>query len=136
LADDWFNELHTYVNPVIDGNRKGHSNPAKVAILDTGIDVRHPSISKALNNSIKAWRGFPESSDPFKDVEGHGTFLACVLMRTAPRTLLYIARIFNDSLKFTDVEVAKVRLLSHTLTCRQLTGLLHNRSTSFLSLGG
>ena len=110
MADDWFKELQ-YVSVEINRNRKSNSKTSKVAILDTGMDVGHSAVSEALNKRIKGWKGFPDSADPWKDTDGHGTFLACVLMRAAPQTLLYIARIFNDAREYTDTDVAAVNIL-------------------------
>lgn len=70
------------------------------------MDIHHIDISKALNKNVRDWKGFPD--DPWKDPDGHGTFLTCVLMRAAPQALLYIARIFDDTQKFTDADVADV----------------------------
>ena len=108
VANEWFHLLDERVRTVIDQNRKESQKPVRVAILDTGVDAGHSLIGKSLNKNIVVWKGFPEKSYPLKDVSGHGTYLACVLMRTAPQTLLHIGRIFNDEGKFADSEVTKV----------------------------
>jgi hypothetical protein len=105
LAEEWFKNLQGFATK-IDVNRKSTSKRSKIAILDTGMDIHHAGIATVLNKNVKEWKGFPD--DPLKDPDGHGTFLACVLMRTAPHAWLYIARIFDDTQKFTDDEVAKV----------------------------
>lgn len=106
LADEWYGHLEK-VRVEMNVNRK-RQKPVKVAILDTGIDVGQSEILKHLNKKIVKWQGFPELSEPLKDPNGHGTYLACVLIRTAPNALLYIARIFNEKNKCTPGEVAKV----------------------------
>src|SRR5438045_5837063 len=94
LADEWYGHLEK-VREEMNATRK-RQKPVKVAILDTGIDVSQPEISKNLNKKIMRWQSFPELSEPLKDPNGHGTYLACVLMRTAPNAVLYIARIFDE----------------------------------------
>ena len=106
LADEWYGHLEK-VREEMNATRK-RQKPVKVAILDTGIDVSQSEISKNLNKRIVKWQSFPELSGSLKDPNGHGTYLACVFMRTVPNALLYIARIFNDNNKCTHSEVAKV----------------------------
>lgn len=102
----------------INVNRKQLARPVKVAILDTGVDVANPEIEKNLKKKIMKWKGFPEVSKPLTDVNGHGTYLACVLMRTAPNAWLYIARIFDEKKKCVPAEVARVDpFLDTSLTC-------------------
>ena len=96
-ADQWFHDLDTAVYPVIDRNRKERQTPVRIALLDTGVDSRHPTFQKALRlNKIHAFRGFPASLDPLSDRNGHGTHGASVCMRAAPNAVLYIARIADD----------------------------------------
>ena len=47
----------------------------------------------------KNCRGFPddEHHNPKVDKNGHGTFVASVLLKTAPDVSLYIARAFDDA---------------------------------------
>jgi hypothetical protein len=105
LAEEWFRNLQS-LGAKIDVNRRATSKRSKIAILDTGMDIHHIGISKALNKNVQEWKGFPD--DPWKDPDGHGTFLACVVMRAAPQALLYIGRIFDDTQKYTDADVANV----------------------------
>jgi Subtilase family len=96
-ADEWFDDLQSTVYPVIDKNRKERQKPVRVALLDTGVDSRHPEFQEALKfNKIRAFRGFPASLDPISDRNGHGTHGASVFMRTATNAELYIARIADD----------------------------------------
>ena len=96
-ADQWFEDLESCVLPILNKDRKDRQRPIRVAILDTGIDVAHPTFQKAvLQNKIRASRGFPETLEPFADGHGHGTHGGSVLLRIAPNAVLYIARIADD----------------------------------------
>lgn len=96
-ADQWFDDLERVVYPVINKNRKERQRPVRVALLDTGVDSRHPDFRKALQlKKISEFQGFPGSLDPLSDQNGHGTHGASVFMHTAPNAVLYIARIADD----------------------------------------
>jgi subtilisin family serine protease len=121
------------VHQCVAENRAAEYERIRIAILDSGIDARHtemaanivfdvpPSSSderqKAIKEAntkrcIKACRGFPQSLDPLRDRVGHGTHCASVILRTAPYTSLYIARIFDDDKKISDPDqVVEVMLV-------------------------
>lgn len=86
----------------------------KIAILDTGIDLRHedflnmravafhegrPVSAKGEMSQIKRMpmenrKNFcSEDEDNVQDLDGHGTQVASIILRLAPRAELYIARI-------------------------------------------
>ena len=61
------------------------------------MDAQHPDIASALKtNQIVAFKGFPESLDPLRDQYGHGTHGTSVLIMTAPKAILYVARVADD----------------------------------------
>lgn len=89
--------MERVVHPFIDKQRKDGQKPVRVALIDTGVDVRHPDFQKAVqHNKIKGYRAFPSYLDPLSDRNGHGTHGASVFMRTAPHAVVYIARIADD----------------------------------------
>ncbi|KAK3940187.1 peptidase S8/S53 domain-containing protein [Diplogelasinospora grovesii] len=86
----------------------------KVAILDTGIDLKHPDFEKPRAISFQQGKpisaaGEPNQKDRIKgcwdcmsgsskaetmeDCDGHGTKVASIILRLAPGAELYIARI-------------------------------------------
>ncbi|KAK2611526.1 hypothetical protein N8I77_004860 [Diaporthe amygdali] len=97
--------------------KKKYDQPVKVAVLDTGLDVKHQNFKKPrltqFINGKPSWATHPEPSqyerikacedftisghiagkDEMIDLDGHGTQVAELILRLAPRSELYIARI-------------------------------------------
>ena len=117
-ADDWFRTLESVVHPVIDENRKDGQKRVRIAILDTGVDMAHPQIRAARDaNRIGAF--FPDFPDqtshsdftstyPFRDLHGHGTHGASVLLRTAPNATIYIANVVDGDGELNYDNIVKV----------------------------
>jgi len=84
----------------------------KVAILDTGIDLNHPVFKDFIaRDQIGGFYDFiNESSIPVDD-NGHGTHVSHLLLKTAPYSRIYVARVFEDTEADdgTALLVAKVR---------------------------
>ncbi|TGD96443.1 S8 family serine peptidase [Methylobacterium nonmethylotrophicum] len=78
---------------------------AKVAILDTGVDLQHRDFLGRLNNNSS----FVENVETVQDIHGHGTHCvgtACGSARpatgvrrygVAPDAQIYVAKVFNDA---------------------------------------
>jgi subtilisin family serine protease len=97
--------------------KKKYDRPVKVAVLDTGLDVTHPHFQNprlthfvggkpvwsseqepSQYDRIKACEDFTGDGpitrkDDMKDLDGHGTQVSELILRLAPRSELYIARI-------------------------------------------
>lgn len=74
----------------------------KVAVIDSGIDPKHPRIGRvqggvefAVNNRGKVIRGVGMA---LIDRTGHGTACAGIIRRIAPAAELYSVRVFDESL--------------------------------------
>jgi hypothetical protein len=71
----------------------------KVAVLDTGIDLEHPSLKKYRDkNQISGvfCRDFVTSRDPIQDSTGHGTHCAHVILKICNTARIYAARVFES----------------------------------------
>jgi hypothetical protein len=78
----------------------------KIAVIDSGIDPRHPKISRvkggvefAVNNKGKVIRGIGMA---LMDRAGHGTACAGIIHKIAPSAELYSVRVFDESLSTDD----------------------------------
>jgi len=72
----------------------------KIAIIDSGIDISHPSIGMiagGVNISINKDGHFTYSEEG-TDCVGHGTACAGIIRKKAPDAALYSVRIFDESL--------------------------------------
>ncbi len=81
-------------------NRICDKQVVKVAIIDSGIDISHPSIGMiagGVNILINKDGHFIYSSE-VTDCIGHGTACAGIIRKKAPDAALYSVRIFNEFL--------------------------------------
>ncbi|KAI6091062.1 hypothetical protein F4821DRAFT_211082 [Hypoxylon rubiginosum] len=87
----------------------------KIAVLDTGIDLEHEDFRAARATSfiggrpksapgedpqtdrIKEKRNFCGDEDCVQDYDGHGTQVAGIILRLAPRADIYVARICDGN---------------------------------------
>jgi subtilisin family serine protease len=127
-AEAWFKILRDLVHPAVSHN----TSPIKVAILDTGVNIRHSTIARAFDRKIiEQCRGFPDDLDAQADWNGHGTYVASVLLATAPRSVsLFIVRIVDDQGRISNAdEVVKVPSICIIIDSRPLTGQSRTTST-------
>lgn len=83
----------------------------KIAVLDTGIDLTHPSIL-ACNENIKGKYDFlADSSKGVGDSEGHGTFVTILLHQYAPDAHIYVGKVATGNGPSGPEVIAKVRVL-------------------------
>lgn len=69
----------------------------RIAIIDTGIDDGDILIETALESGrIRACQGFVNDPDDHKDIHGHGTHVARLVLEMAPSAELYIAKVSDD----------------------------------------
>jgi hypothetical protein len=94
----------------------------RIALLDTGIDFRHPTITAAVQKErIKkewcySWVG--DSTDVEDDDELHGTNCAHILQRVAPEADIYIAKVFSGN-SFRTYQAENIARVSKTVQGRE-----------------
>ena len=101
MSNKWFG--HDYIGRFrgdVRARRKDDDLRVKIAILDTGVDGTHEQIKAALDPkspSIVNYKGFPDYLLPLRDKNGHGTHGTSMILKVAPDTHLYIARVSDDT---------------------------------------
>ncbi|KAI1089240.1 hypothetical protein F5B19DRAFT_467985 [Rostrohypoxylon terebratum] len=66
----------------------------RIAVLDSGIDETDPKIRPALKfGRIRTCRSFVGRPDQWQDSHGHGTHVTRLLLETAPRAEIFVAKI-------------------------------------------
>ncbi|KAG5925766.1 hypothetical protein E4U42_003954 [Claviceps africana] len=71
--------------------------PVKIALLDTGYDKGHPDFEARKENIGGKYNWLDtEPKNRVHDKNGHGTFIASLLLDFAPHSELYVAKITND----------------------------------------
>lgn len=75
------------------------SHKIKIAVLDSGISDRHPSIRGARKSGmIKECRNFfTQNHEAYNDNLGHGTWVSLLLMKVAPQAEIYVAKVTDDA---------------------------------------
>ncbi|UNI23183.1 hypothetical protein JDV02_009017 [Purpureocillium takamizusanense] len=79
----------TYIDPYLP---KPNCSPVKIAVLDSGVDDTHNSLDTGQIVAKRNWTSanFKKSA---RDLDGHGTFTASLVIDYAPDAKLYIAKI-------------------------------------------
>lgn len=76
------------------GNHEMLRQRARVCIIDTGFDARHPALIGAqLNGTLKGMKSFKGDPSDLNDEIGHGTHMAELVTLLAPEAELYIAKV-------------------------------------------
>jgi hypothetical protein len=84
-------------------------NYPKVAIIDTGIDLEHPMLQPFVKSGhIAGWHDFVLGNKSNEDLDGHGTHVSHLLLKTAPYVRLYHARAF----RYSDADADTARLVA------------------------
>src|SRR3954469_3672117 len=71
----------------------------RVAIIDSGINARHPAVQGQVNGYISISRGpagLVYESQPHEDAIGHGTACAAIIRSIAPECELYSVRVIGQ----------------------------------------
>ncbi|KAF3220278.1 hypothetical protein TWF679_009657 [Orbilia oligospora] len=100
----WFQKLNDLVvDPILSVRRRQADRLVKVAVLDTGIDIAHPMITKAMGENgskITKFQDWTQSPYSISDRVGHGTAVSEILLRVA-KVDLYVGKV-SDAAEFDD----------------------------------
>ncbi|KAF8855730.1 subtilisin-like protein, partial [Acephala macrosclerotiorum] len=100
-VNNWWYSLEAETQALLSPLRRTRCKRVKIAILDTGIDIGHPSFAvdqagDFSSRRIKSREDFLDPEGNAHDVCGHGTHCASLLRRVAPEADIYIARVAKD----------------------------------------
>ncbi|EXM20514.1 hypothetical protein V3481_016340 [Fusarium oxysporum f. sp. vasinfectum] len=93
----WAHHWKVSFDACIDASRKEGDKPVKIAIFDTGVDLNHPDIMKAVKEGRVQSYDFVDDKDDIVDLDGHGTYCASLLLKFAPTARIFIGRVFRKS---------------------------------------
>lgn len=99
-ADTWFYDHLKRCDKFLGMFREKDTSPSetvKIAILDTGADLKHPLLQPFSRDGRfgEQW-DFIEDRVQITDYTGHGTHCAHLILQTAPRAKVCIARVFES----------------------------------------
>ena len=80
---------------MINNRRKENDKRVRIAILDSGIDLCHPTFIAAKEEGRLETKSFLIDLPGDQDACGHGTHAADLVLRTAPGCILFAARIIK-----------------------------------------
>ncbi|MEQ1949387.1 MAG: S8 family serine peptidase [Bryobacteraceae bacterium] len=78
----------------------GFSRSVRVAVIDSGVNPRHPHISGLAGGVLIGESGQPEDGD-YSDYLGHGTAVTAAIQEKAPQADYFAVRLFQKSLRTT-----------------------------------
>jgi hypothetical protein len=89
--------------------------PIKIAVLDTGVDIKHPFIKGCMKSSrIKETRSFVPGDMAIEDTCGHGTHASASILKVAPKVRIYVAKIAASGSIPQNHNIAVVSKSSHS----------------------
>ncbi|OAL38924.1 hypothetical protein AYO20_01675 [Fonsecaea nubica] len=90
-ADSWFYNLESVVFPLLPICPRESRDRVKIALLCTGVDMADSFIS--FNCDRVQAKSFLPGIESVKDTEGYGTHSTALLLRVAPNSDIYVARV-------------------------------------------
>ena len=104
-TDEWFSihlkQTHKLIESVPGALASKPGLRPRIAILDTGLNTKHPDIKKVMDRKglDRRFQDFWSPVEAWKakeDEDGHGTHCAMVAHKVAPNADIFIARVFKD----------------------------------------
>ena len=89
LSEQWFWRYRNIFKVIPETPEK--DDRVKIAILDSGIDLNENYI--VMNRDRIKYRSFVSGEEGIEDLIGHGTHTAALLLKVAPNSNIFVARI-------------------------------------------
>jgi subtilisin family serine protease len=90
-ADEYMKRLANRLAFLLEGNKIDTYEPVGIAILDSGIDAKHP-----ISLSVRGYMDFMSETDNHLDMTGHGTNGVLATIAVAPDANVFVARVFEE----------------------------------------
>lgn len=89
-TSQWFDRLFRDTHPLLQFEEATEER-VKIAIIGSGIDMSHPTLREAEHQvkQTKAWINGEGDQDDW----GYGTHAASLILKIAPATEIYVARV-------------------------------------------
>lgn len=130
-TDKWFSTYLKKTHNLLETTTVGKPR-VRIAILDTGLNKKHPQVKQILEapndekriKKCRSWVPGVVGTDitdkkgillADEDIDGHGTHCAMVAHKVAPDADIYVARIFRDRKSVCGDYVIKVSFCLMTL---------------------
>ncbi|KAK5087249.1 hypothetical protein LTR24_006889 [Lithohypha guttulata] len=111
-ADDWFLDYESVlrITRILRPARpKIPEDRVRVAILDTGVDIKHKNLHRLGMQQQIIYENFVPGGSPsviYQDENGHGTHVTSILLKIAENVDVYVARISPDGRTWDSGQVA------------------------------
>ncbi|KAK4449812.1 peptidase S8/S53 domain-containing protein, partial [Podospora aff. communis PSN243] len=105
-VDEWFSFIEDINENILAEFRRQNGRRVRVAVLDTGVDMRNAVFSdREVRRRIKARVDFLDPEGFGLDTCGHGTHCVSLVNRVAPAADIYVGRVACDFDSGVDEEV-------------------------------
>ncbi|OHF03140.1 thermostable alkaline protease [Colletotrichum orchidophilum] len=128
-SEKWIKDFIRSRDMIISPRHDKNMERVRVTIIDTGLDKTHPFVTKrqwqdfrqAANKKVALFQDFvtEKPSREAIDEDGHGTFIAGVVLQLAPLVELSIARVATTRaslMKDPDAEGKVTKAIDHAIT--------------------
>lgn len=102
LSEKWIKDFIKFRKSILPGKFDDNAmERVRLTIIDTGVDGTHPYIKKRwqryrTGTKIPLFKDFDSAVDSPIDEDGHGTFIAGLVLRLAPDVEVSVARVCRD----------------------------------------
>lgn len=135
-SEKWMRDFIRSRDMILSTRQEKNMERVRVTIIDTGLDKTHPFVAKrqwpdyrqAANKKVALFQDFVTETPSVEaiDEDGHGTFIAGIMLQLAPLVELSIARVATTRASFlkdpnAEENVTKVCELDHTTVALSFT---------------
>jgi hypothetical protein len=105
--DEFADEFQSIIPPLSKSDEL--NKPIKVALIDDGVDIFHPSLRDKILSGISFDHGYPREKVPTPyhvTSTGHGTVMANMICRVCPSAKLLVLKLETQTTKETGTQIS------------------------------